>query len=88
MEQEIKKALHKFISEELDLDEERLEGFDYDTPLFDNGLDLDSLDAVDIAIFIKKTYRIELSEEDVDAFKSINLIAETVSKKLAELEPA
>jgi len=88
MEQEIKKALHKFISEELDLDEERLEGFDYDTSLFDNGLDLDSLDAVDIAIFIKKTYRIELSEEDVDAFKNINLIAETVSKKIAELEPA
>lgn len=88
MEQEIKKALHKFISEELDLDEERLEGFDYDTSLFDNGLDLDSLDAVDIAIFIKKTYRIELSEEDVDAFKNINLIAETVNKKIAELEPA
>lgn len=55
---------------------------DDDTPLFGNGLKLDSVDATEIIVILDKTFDIQVSEGDDPAYmRSINNLASFILKK-------
>ncbi len=60
------------------------ENYDDDTPLFGESLGLDSLDAVELVIVIKKHFGIEIAdmEESKTAFSSINALAAYIDSHL------
>jgi len=76
LEQELK----KLIIQELKLEDLSPEDITDDAPLFGEGLGLDSLDAVELVVILKKHYKIDL--EDMDkaraAFASIHSLAEYI----------
>lgn len=55
---------------------------DDDTPLFSNGLKLDSVDATEIIVMLDKVFDIEVSESDNPSYmRSINSLASFVITK-------
>ena len=55
---------------------------DDDTPLFGNGLKLDSVDATEIIVMLDKVFDIEVSESDDPSYmRSINSLASFVIMK-------
>jgi len=60
------------------------EGIDMDAPLYGEGLGLDSIDILEIALVISKEYGIQLkadSEENKIIFRSLNALSEFVVRK-------
>jgi acyl carrier protein len=74
LKQEIIKALN--------LEEITPDDIDNDAPLFGEGLGLDSIDALELIVLIEKNYGIKLKDPSVgkDIFKSINVMADYISK--------
>ena len=56
---------------------------DSDAPLFDKGLGLDSIDALELIVLLEKQYGIRLKSpaEGKDVFKSVNVMADYIEKK-------
>ena len=50
-----------------------------DTTLFGTGLGLDSVDALEVAMTIETEFGVQVADEDVACFRSINLIADFIS---------
>ena len=69
--------LKRLIVEELKIEDIEPGEIDSSAPLFGDGLGLDSLDAVELVVILKKTYKIDL--EDIEkarkAFASIETLA-------------
>lgn len=59
---------------------------DDDAPLFDGGLGLDSIDALELIVLLEKEYGIRLASpaQGKDVFKSVNAMAEYISAHAAE----
>ncbi len=55
---------------------------DSDAPLFDKGLGLDSIDALELIVLLEKQYGIRLKSpaEGKDVFKSVNVMADYIEK--------
>ncbi|MDR1213417.1 MAG: phosphopantetheine-binding protein [Propionibacteriaceae bacterium] len=51
---------------------------DFDTPLFGRGLDLDSLDTLEIVSLLDEEFSVMISDEDRAAFGSLNQLADRV----------
>ncbi|MDR1079057.1 MAG: phosphopantetheine-binding protein [Propionibacteriaceae bacterium] len=51
---------------------------DFDTPLFGRGLDLDSLDTLEIVSLLDEEFGVMISDEDRAAFGSLNKLADRV----------
>ena len=72
--------LKKLIIEELKIEDIEPEDIKNDQPLFGEGLGLDSLDAVELVVILKKHYQVDL--EDIEkarkAFASIDSLAKFV----------
>ena len=66
----------------LNLEEMTPDDIDTDAPLFDDGLGLDSIDALEIIVLLEKKYGIKLANpsEGKAIFNSLRSIAEYVSK--------
>jgi acyl carrier protein len=55
---------------------------DDDTPLFGNGLKLDSVDATEIIVMLDKTFNIQVAEGDDPAYmRTINSLASFILQK-------
>ena len=54
--------IKRFIVKTLDLEETRPEDIGDDQPLFADGLGLDSIDAFELGVALKKAYRLQLDE--------------------------
>lgn len=54
----------RLIIETLHLDDIKLEDIDPDAPLFGEGLGLDSIDALELALAVSQRYGVTLSSED------------------------
>lgn len=80
---ELEKLICEQLVKRLDLDEESLEGFTYDTILFDLGdgqenLGLDSIDALELITLIYDNWNIDVPTEDLKKLYSVNTIAEYI----------
>jgi acyl carrier protein len=69
--------LKKLIIDELKLEDVKPEDIDNTESLFGEGLGLDSLDAVELVVILKKHYKIDLEdmEKAREAFASIDSLA-------------
>ena len=78
MQQEIKEMIIEVLCLE-DISPEEISNTD---PLFGDGLGLDSIDALEIGVALKKRYNITLKSDDEDIkkhFESLNNLAQFVS---------
>ena len=60
--------IKRFIVKTLDLEDTRPEDIGDDEPLFADGLGLDSIDAFELGIALKKAYRLDLDGADTASF--------------------
>jgi acyl carrier protein len=74
---ELKEKLKTILIEDLNLENMKPEDIDDAAPIFGEGLGLDSLDAVELAMLLQKHFGIELKSMDDGrpAFASVNALA-------------
>lgn len=80
---ELKEDLKKKIIEVLNLEEVKPEDIEDDAPLFgDDGLGLDSIDALELIVLLEKSYGIKIKDakQGKVIFKNINVMADYVEK--------
>ena len=80
--EELVLELKKQIIEVLNLEEMTPEDIETDSPLFGEGLGLDSIDALELIVLLEKKYGIKLASpaEGKAIFKSVGTIADFVNK--------
>jgi len=80
---ELKQALKVLIIETLDLEDIDVSDIKDDEALFIDGLGLDSIDALELGLAIKKAYNVKIdanSEQTKQHFSSINALSEFVEQ--------
>ncbi len=83
---DLKEQLKKIIVEELNLEDIEPAEIKDDDPLFgDEGLGLDSLDAVELVVLIQKHFSVEIKdmEEGREALASIDSLADFINTRQA-----
>ena len=71
------------IIEGLQLEDITADEIDINAPLFGDGLGLDSIDALEIAVFLERKYGVKITSDDVgnkDIFASIRSLVDFVEK--------
>lgn len=70
----------------LKLEDMKPEDIDDVSPLFGEGLGLDSIDALELVVALEKTYGIKIPDEDVGrgAFGSVNMLADYILRSEAK----
>ncbi|MGI6222409.1 MAG: phosphopantetheine-binding protein [Prevotella sp.] len=78
----LKKQLKEQIIQALNLEEMTPDEIEDDEPLFGDGLGLDSIDALELIVLLEKQYgiRLQSAADGKEVFKSINVMADYVSK--------
>ncbi len=71
-ELEIKEKIKEFLCSNLGVDAGELE---FDTPLFGEGIGLDSIDSIELIAFIDDTFGVSTTGIDKEYFLNINTIA-------------
>ncbi len=79
---DLKKELKEMLVRDLKLQDVDPAGIGDDDPLFEEGLGLDSLDAVELVVLINKHYGIQIKdmEEGRIAFASVNALADYITR--------
>lgn len=84
----IEKRVLNMIVEKLGLDEVDENEFDFDSPIFasysddeDEGLGLDSVDALELVVGLKETFDVKVSDEDMAIFRSVSSIADYIREE-------
>ena len=75
--------IKKFIVEVLDLEEVTPNDIEDDQPLFGEGLGLDSIDALEIGVALRKRYKVQIEANDPNVrqyFLSASSLAEFVNR--------
>jgi acyl carrier protein len=80
--QELKRELKELIVRELDLRDRSPADIDDDAPLFGEGLGLDSLDALQLAMAIEERFGVQIpeGEEAKRIFASVSAVAEHIAR--------
>ncbi|NCC49799.1 MAG: acyl carrier protein [Spartobacteria bacterium] len=83
---EIRQELKKYLIEHLSLEDIEPEDIKDDEPLFDEGLALDSLDAVEIVVILQRYYGISVKDADMgrEVFETINTLTEYIYNHTSE----
>ena len=79
-------ALADLLVEVLNLEDIEANEIDPEEPLFGDGLGLDSIDALEIALAIAQTYKVEMKAEDEstkEAFATLKSLNEFIEKNKA-----
>ena len=73
--------LKEEIIEVLNLEDIKVEDIDENSPLFGEGLGLDSIDALELIVLMEKNYGIKLKDpnQGKEVFKSIKVMAEYIT---------
>lgn len=81
---DLKTKLKEMVVHDLKLSGLKPADIDDDAPLFEEGLGLDSLDAVELVVLIQKHFNVQIKdmEEGKKAFASINALAQYISDQL------
>jgi len=77
----MQEELKVLLIQELNLEDMKAEDIDADAPLFGGGLGLDSIDALELAIVIERTYGVKIKSGDDNnekIFSSIHALAEHI----------
>ncbi|MBP5402053.1 MAG: acyl carrier protein [Treponema sp.] len=78
----LKQEIKELIINSLELEDVKPEDIKDDEPIFGTGLGLDSIDALELGVAIKKKFGVKLSAESEDSkkhFASVNALAEFIS---------
>ncbi len=77
---ELKESLKRQIIEQLNLKDIKPEEIGDDTPLFVEGLGLDSIDALELIVLLQQHYGIKMTraEDGPRIFRSVNTMAEFI----------
>ncbi len=72
--------LKREITEQLNLQDIKPEDIDENAPLFQEGLGLDSIDALELIVLLQKNYgvKLESAEEGQAVFKSVKAMADYI----------
>ncbi len=78
----LRHELKRLIIEELDLRDHDAKDIDDDAPLFGDGLGLDSLDALQLAVAVEEKYSVQIPDDDraKPIFASVSALADYVTK--------
>ncbi len=80
---ELIEKLKRELIEELNLEEMTPEDIDPDAPLFNEGLGLDSIDALEIILILERNYGVKIKNpsegEAKEIFKSVRSLAEYIT---------
>jgi acyl carrier protein len=85
MEKEaLKREIKELIITSLNLEDVTAESIDAGAPLFQEGLGLDSIDALELAVAIERKFRVTIPDEAVgkQAFSSVNALTHYVAEHL------
>ena len=85
--QELERELKQLLIEVLNLEDTSVEQIDSDAPLFGDGLGLDSIDALELGVAIRKKYDVQMdadSEITRQHFASIGNLARFISSSHAQ----
>ncbi len=83
---ELKKEIKECIVSSLELEDVTAEDIVDSEPLFGTGLGLDSIDALELGVALKKKFGVKFNAEDKDAkahFASVDALAEYISSQKA-----
>ena len=78
---ELKQEIKELIISSLELEDIKPEDIKDDAPIFGKGLGLDSIDALELGVAIKKKVGVKLSADSEDSrkhFASVNALAEFI----------
>lgn len=83
---ELKQTLKEQIIQELNLKKVKPEDIEDDAPLFNEGLGLDSIDALELVVIMDNYHGVEINEESAakEILYSINTMAAYIEKKQSE----
>ncbi|MBE6354983.1 phosphopantetheine-binding protein [Treponema sp.] len=84
---ELKQQIKEVIIDSLDLEDVKPEDIVDSEPLFGSGLGLDSIDALELGVALKKKFGVKFSSESADNkkhFASVNALAEYISAEKAK----
>ncbi len=76
--------IKRLIVEALGLEDLRPEDIDSEAPLFGDGLGLDSIDALELGVALRKKYQLRLEAKDPDNrrhFRSVRALAELIQTR-------
>lgn len=81
----LKQQLKEIVVRDLKLQDVNPEDIGDDAPLFEEGLGLDSLDAVELVVLVQKHFGVQIEdmEEGKEAFRSINALAGFIEQRRA-----
>jgi len=80
---ELKQQIKEMIVRDLKLQGVEPGEIDDDSPLFEEGLGLDSLDAVELVVLVQKNFGVQIEDMDEgqSAFRSVNTLAQFISER-------
>lgn len=83
--EEIRKELKEFVVMDLALEDIKPEDIGDEEILFEGGLGLDSLDAVEIVVLVQRTYGLEIADEEQarEIFQSMDTLARWIHEHLS-----
>ena len=84
---ELKQQIKEVIIDSLDLEDVKPEDIVDSEPLFGSGLRLDSIDALELGVALKKKFGVKFSSESADNkkhFASVDALAEYISAEKAK----
>ena len=86
---DLKQQIKELIISSLELEDTTPEDIKDDEPLFGSGLGLDSIDALELGVALKKKFNIKLSAESEDSkkhFASVNALAEFINSEIGKIK--
>ncbi|MDC5838738.1 phosphopantetheine-binding protein [Vibrio europaeus] len=79
--------IKQLIIDSLNLEDLTIDDIETDAPLFGDGLGLDSIDALELGLAIKKKYNIVIDADDSNTrehFASVSNLAKYISSQISE----
>jgi len=85
-DQELRHRLKELLIERLKFEDMTPDDIGDDEPLFEGGLGLDSIDALEIVVMLESEFGLKIKNESSarESFKSIATLAQFVAEKTAE----